>query len=90
MACRYLGRRAANRHDWLAMVPAGHQYGRFISDLAGFDPLVHDGTERGLIVAIMSWLATRVDAVGTLSPGQVLKGLPQFNLNPAVSLPPAS
>ncbi|HTX34419.1 MAG TPA: hypothetical protein VME43_05330 [Bryobacteraceae bacterium] len=79
MACRYLGRRSANRHDWLAMVPAGHQYGRFISDLAGFDPLVHDGTERGLIVAIMSWLATRVDSVGTLSPGQVLKGLPRFS-----------
>jgi hypothetical protein len=60
------------------MVPAGHQYGRYISDLAGFDPVTHDGTERSLTVTQMAWLATRVDAVGTLSPQQVLKGLPQF------------
>jgi hypothetical protein len=78
MARRYLSKRAADRHDWLVMVPAGHRYGRYISDLAGFDPVAHDGTERGLIVNVMAWLATRADAVGTLSPQQVLKGLPQF------------
>jgi hypothetical protein len=60
------------------MVPAGHQYGRYVSDLAGFDPVMHDGTERGLILALMAWLATRVDAAGTMSPQQVLKGLPRF------------
>lgn len=78
MARRYLSRRAADRHDWLVMVPAGHAYGRYISDLAGFDPVAHDGSERSLIVTLMAWLATRVDAVGTLSPRQVLKGLPKF------------
>ena len=59
MARRYLGRRAADKHDWLVMVPAGHPYGRYISDLAGFDPVTHNSTERGLIVAIMTWLATK-------------------------------
>jgi hypothetical protein len=78
MARRYLARRAAERHDWLVMVPTGHEYGRFISDLAGFDPVTHDGSERGLVVAIMPWLATRVDAIDTLSPQQVLTGLPEF------------
>jgi hypothetical protein len=78
MARRYLGRRAADKHDWLVLVPAGHPYGRYISDLAGFDPITHDGSERGLILAIMTWLATRVDAVGTLTPQQVHKGLPEF------------
>ena len=78
MARRALGRRLAERHDWLVMVPAGHPYGRFISDLAGYDPVVHNGTERGLVVAVMRWLATRVDAADTLSPDQVLKGLPEF------------
>ena len=34
IAHRYLARRVADRHDWLVMVPTGHQYGRFISDLA--------------------------------------------------------
>jgi len=79
MARRYLGRRAADKHDWLVMVPAGHPYGRYISDLAGFDPVTHNSTERGLIVAIMTWFATRVDAVGTPTPQQVLKGLLQFS-----------
>lgn len=78
MARRYLGRRPADKHDWLVMVPAGHQYARYISDLAGFDPVTHDGTERGLTVAIMRWLATREDAVLTPSPQQVLQGLPKF------------
>ena len=78
MARRYLGRRAADKHDWLVLVPAEHQYGRYISDLTGFDPITHNGSERGLTIAIMTWLATRVDAVGTLTPQQVLKGLPEF------------
>jgi hypothetical protein len=60
------------------MVPTGHPYGRFISDLAGFDPVTHNGSDRGLVVAVMTWLATRVDSAGTLSPQQVLKGLPEF------------
>ena len=78
MARRYLARNSDDRHDWLVMVPDSHQYGRYISDLAGFDPVTHDGTERGLILAIMRWLATRVDAVGTMTPKEVLKGLPKF------------
>lgn len=78
MARRYLGRRSVDKHDWLVIVPAGHLYGRFISDLAGFDPVTYDSSERGLILAIMTWLATRVDAVGTLTPQQVLRGLPKF------------
>jgi hypothetical protein len=78
MARRYLDRREANKHDWLVLVPAGHEYGRYISDLAGFDPVTHNSSQRGLILAIMTWLATRVDAVGTLTPQQVLKGLPKF------------
>jgi hypothetical protein len=78
MARRFLNKRAADRHDWLVMVPAGHQYASYISDLAGFDPVMHNSTDRSLITALMAWLATRVDATGTLSPQQVLKGLPQF------------
>lgn len=78
MARRALGRRLAERHDWLVLVPAGHQYGRFISDLTGFDPAEHDGTERGVILAVMKWLATRVDAGRTLSPEQVLNRQPEF------------
>ncbi len=77
MARRFLNKRAVDRHDWLVIVPLGHQYNRYVSDLAGFDQVIHDGSERSLI-CVMAWLATRVDAVGTLSPQQVLKGLPRF------------
>jgi hypothetical protein len=52
MALRFLKSRVADQHDWLAMVPIGHQYSRYISDLAGFDPVTHDGSERGLIFAL--------------------------------------
>jgi hypothetical protein len=79
MARRYLGKRIADRHDWLVLVPAGHQYAPYISDLAGFDPVAYDGTERSFVMALVAWLATRSDAVGTLSPRQVLKGLPRFS-----------
>jgi hypothetical protein len=78
MALRSMARRAVDRHDWLVVVPAGHGYGRFISDLAGFDPLICDGTERSLVVGIMGWLATRADAAATLVPQRVMKGLPSF------------
>ena len=78
MARRYLSRRAADKHDWLVLVPRGHEYARYISDLAGFDPVPHDSSERGLVLAIMTWLATRVDSVGSLTPRQVQKGLPEF------------
>jgi hypothetical protein len=44
MAHRHLSRRAAGRHDWLVLVPLGHQYQAFISDISDFDPGMHDGS----------------------------------------------
>jgi hypothetical protein len=79
IARRYFSRRLSDRHDWMAMVPSGHAYGRYISDLAGFDPAVHDSTDSGLIFALMPWLVTRVGAQGTLSPQRVVAALPRFS-----------
>jgi hypothetical protein len=75
MARRFLN---SDQHDWLVLVPQSHPYARYVSDLAGFDPKKYDGSERSLISALVAWLATRADAVETLSPSQVLRGLPQF------------
>jgi len=36
MAHRQLSRRVTARHDWLVLVPLGHQYQAFVSDIAGF------------------------------------------------------
>jgi len=67
-----------NKHDWLPLVPEGHAYVGYISDLAGFDPLKHDQTIESLVSAVMSWLATRADAPETPAPSAVLDRLPAF------------
>jgi hypothetical protein len=79
MAHRHLSKRSAAKHDWLVMVPVGHQYQAFLSDIAGFDPGTHDGSVPGIVTAVMAWLATRPDADRTPNPRQVLSVLPQFD-----------
>jgi hypothetical protein len=65
-------------HDWLLLVPDGHQYGKFISDLSGFDPMRHDGTPESVVPKLVFWLATRPAAEDILTPRQVLSRLPTF------------
>ena len=79
MAHRHLSRRAAGRHDWLVLVPLGHQYQAFISDISGFDPGMHDGSVPGIVTTVMAWLATRPDTVRTPNPRQVISALPEFD-----------
>jgi hypothetical protein len=69
----------ATEHDWLVLVPKGHPYARFISDLAAYDPVAHDGSIPSVVIAIMSWLATRPDAIQTATPREVLALLPTFH-----------
>jgi hypothetical protein len=76
MAKRFIG--GAEDHDWLALVPEGHAYGRFISDLAAFDPARHDGSVEKVTSAVMAWLATRRDGVPPVTPKLVLSKLPEF------------
>lgn len=65
-------------HDWLVLVPAGHPYQRFVSDLAAYDPASHNGSVDGIVTAVMSWLATRPEAIPPVTPKQVLELLPDF------------
>jgi hypothetical protein len=65
-------------HDWLVLVPNGHAYLRFISDLAAYGPAAHDGSVNRVVVAVMAWLSTRRDAIPTVTPGGVLNALPRF------------
>jgi hypothetical protein len=76
MARRFIG--PAHDHDWLALVPRGKAYARFISDLAAYDPAEHDGSIESVVPAVMYWLATRKDAVGLPYPDAVLLKLPEF------------
>lgn len=75
MARRYV---AEDQHDWLLLVPEGHVYLQFVSDMAGFDPVRYDSTAESLVPKLMSWLATRPDAVRTPTPKAVLETLPEF------------
>lgn len=45
-----------NAHVWVALAPPGAIHRKFVSDLAGYDPLEHDGTPRTALPAILSWL----------------------------------
>lgn len=66
-------------HDWLILVPEGHAYLQFVSDLAGFDPGAHKGTQETIVPVVMAWLLTRDnDAVPVMDPTQVLEALPRF------------
>jgi hypothetical protein len=79
MARRFASDVLGQEHDWLLLVPEGHQYVRFISDLAGFDPKTHSGTVDTIVPKVMAWLATRPDAVRTPTPKQVTDALPAFS-----------
>jgi hypothetical protein len=65
-------------HDWLLLVPKGHAYLRFVSDLAAYDPATHDGSIESVILPVMVWLSTRRDAVPPITPREVLSRLPVF------------
>lgn len=76
MACRFAN--PLEEHDWLVLVPSGHAYLRFMSDLAGYDPVTHDGSVPRVVGAVMRWLCTRKDAVVPVTPTGVLAALPRF------------
>ena len=78
MACRFKTTGKQDRHDWLLLVPEGHLYQRFISDLSAWDPKTHDGQVTSVVPRVVAWLATRPDAVNTPTSKEVLGALPQF------------
>ena len=65
-------------HDWLVLVPEGHQYLRFISDLGAFDPRTHKETAESIIPPIVNWLKSRPNAPPAPFPDQVVGKLPKY------------
>lgn len=80
MVRRFIADDIDEAHDWLVLVPVGHSYLRFVSDLAGYDPRSHVETVESVVPPVMSWLLTRPDAVATrsINPRVVLAALPRF------------
>ena len=50
-------------HQWLALVPQGFSYQRFVSDLAGFDPARHESSVLSIIREVSAWLGTLEDVI---------------------------
>jgi hypothetical protein len=72
--------KSKDRHDWLVLVPRGHPYKQFVSDLAGYDPPEYDGSPESVVPSVMSWLATRPDAVQCPMPQEVLTSFPDLHV----------
>jgi len=72
------GHNGRDCHDWLLLVPRGSEYVQFVSDMAGYDPKQYDLTPASAIPSVMSWLATRPDAVITSTPSDVIEALSEF------------
>lgn len=66
-------------HDWTVMVPEGHVYQRYISDLAGFDPMAHDGSQNRVALSVLAWLMTRPTVPVVVGPADVLPKLPEYS-----------
>jgi hypothetical protein len=50
-------------HNWLVLVPEGHAYQRFISDLAGFDPGKHSQSPASVIREVSAWLRLQENVI---------------------------
>lgn len=78
-AAMALRHQAPLSYDWAVLVPEGHVYARFVSDLAGYDPLRYDESPESVVPRLMGWLTTRPDAIeSTVTPRDVLEALPSY------------
>lgn len=76
MARRFI---APEDHDWLVLVPKGHAYLQFISDLAAYDLAGYEsGSLNGVVKAVVAWLTTRREGNYSITPREVLSKLPSF------------
>jgi hypothetical protein len=60
------------------MAPSGSAFQQFVSDLAGFDPYMHELTVPSVIRETHSWLLDQPDAVERLPASAVLNGFDKF------------
>ena len=78
-AFRFEREGSSRSHKWLALVPEGYAYQRFISDLAGFDPARHDFSVLAMIREITAWLRA-LDEVRAPAPSalRIYQSFPSF------------
>ena len=62
-ALRFERANSIRPHNWLALVPEGFLYQRFVSDLAGFDPGRHAQSVSSVIREVSAWLRLQEDSI---------------------------
>lgn len=65
-------------HEWVVLVPEGHEYLEYVSDLGGIDPYLYDRTPEDLVTAVMLWLLTLPEAEERARPSAVCGNLSEF------------
>lgn len=78
MARTFVAKGVKDSHDWLVLVPEGHEYLSFISDLGAFDPKTHRGSVETIVPPVVNWLVTRPEAPVSRFPDEVLQRFPGF------------
>jgi hypothetical protein len=73
-------RSGTNRsHNFVVMAPSGSAFQQFVSDLAGFDPYMHELSVPSVIRETHSWLQQQPDAIQLTKPAAaVLGGFDKF------------
>jgi hypothetical protein len=70
---------ARESHEYLVLVPDKlHLHQRYVSDLAGLDPQVHDGTPERMVAEVLAWLLTAAEAPAEVAPDEVIAKLARF------------
>lgn len=72
-----LGMALILEHDWLVIVPEGHNYTAFVSDLGGYDLPPADPVPGDVIAVVVPWLSTRRNEF-TISAGAVTSAFAGF------------
>ena len=71
-------RTSGNRQRWCALVPPGLVHQQFVSDLAGYDLLDHDGQPATVIKRVASWLGKQEFTMNMPTSRAILDAYPGF------------
>jgi len=63
LAVRFMKDGTGSSHNWVALLPAGVEHQKFVSDLAGFDLRDHDGLPATVIKRVAGWLTEQPDFI---------------------------
>jgi len=63
LAIRFMKDGTSTEHNWLALLPAGVEHQKFVSDLVGYDMRDHDSQAPTVIKRVAGWLTEQADFI---------------------------